>query len=243
MTKGALLFEICANGVESCLAAQEAGADRVELCAGIPEGGTTPSYGEIKQARSLLTTTRLHVIIRPRGGDFVYTPLEAERMQTDIETAVIIAKMNSLCDPGIIEALYDASAAGVEIHLIIRGICCLRAEVPGLSENIHVRSIVGTFLEHSRIFYFENNGESEYFLGSADWMPRNLDKRVEILFPVEDPVLQKEIRHILDIQLSDTKKAHILMPNGTYEKVDQRGKTPLNAQTYFCKQAIEHAKI
>lgn len=156
--------------------------------------------------------------------------------------AAIIAKMNALCDPGIIEALYDASAAGVEIHLIIRGICCLRAGVPGLSENIHVRSIVGTFLEHSRIFYFENNGRPEYFMGSADWMPRNLDKRVEILFPVEDPDLQKEIRHVLDIQLSDTKKAHILMPDGTYEKVDQRGKPPLNAQMYFCEQAVEHAR-
>ena len=152
--------------------------------------------------------------------------------------AKIIAKMNSLCDPGIINALYDASSAGVDIHLIIRGICCLRAGVPGLSETIHVRSIVGTFLEHSRIFYFENNGNSEFYMGSADWMPRNLDKRVEILFPVEDPTLQQEIQKILDIQLADTKKAHILMPDGTYEKVDQRGKAPLNCQMYFC----EHAK-
>lgn len=151
--------------------------------------------------------------------------------------AKIIAKMNSLCDPGIIKALYEASDAGVEIQLIVRGICCLRAGVPGLSENIHVRSIVGTFLEHSRIFYFENNGEPEFYMGSADWMPRNLDKRVEILFPVEAPELQKEIRHILNIQLADTKKAHILMPNGTYERVDQRGKTPLNSQMYFCEQA------
>lgn len=158
------------------------------------------------------------------------------------QPAAIIAKMNSLCDPGIIEALYEASAAGVDIQLIVRGICCLRAGVPGLSENIHVRSIVGTFLEHSRIFYFENNGCPEYFMGSADWMPRNLDKRVEILFPVEDADLQKEIKHILDIQLADTKKAHILMPDGTYEKVDQRGKTPLNSQQYFCQQAKERAK-
>ena len=154
--------------------------------------------------------------------------------------AKIIAKMNSLCDPGIIEALYEASDAGVEIWLIVRGICCLRAGVPGLSENIHVRSIVGTFLEHSRIFYFENGGHPEIYMGSADWMPRNLDKRVEILFPVEDPELMEEIRHILDIQLADTKKAHILMPDGTYEKVDQRGKTPLNSQMYFCKQAEKH---
>ncbi len=154
--------------------------------------------------------------------------------------AAIIAKMNSLCDPGIIKALYEASAAGVNIRLIVRGICCLRAGVPGLSENIHVRSIVGTFLEHSRIFYFENGGIPEFYMGSADWMPRNLDKRVEILFPVEDPELQDKIKHILDIQLADTKKAHILMPDGTYEKVDQRGKTPLNSQMYFCKQAMEH---
>lgn len=151
----------------------------------------------------------------------------------------IIAKMNSLCDADIIEALYRASNAGVEIHLIVRGICCLRAGIPGMSENIHIRSIIGTFLEHSRIFYFENNGNPEYYMGSADWMPRNLDKRVEILFPVEAPELQAEIKHILDIQLADTKKAHILMPDGHYEKVDQRGKTPLNAQMYFCKQAMD----
>ena len=157
-------------------------------------------------------------------------------------TARIIAKMNSLCDPGIIEALYDASEAGVEIDLIVRGICCLRAGIKGLSEHIRVRSIVGTFLEHSRIFYFENNGNAEYYMGSADWMPRNLDKRVEILFPVEDPILQEEIYHILHIQLSDTKKAHLLMPDGHYVKVDQRGKTPLNSQLYFCEEAMENAK-
>ena len=149
--------------------------------------------------------------------------------------ARIIAKMNSLCDPGIIEALYDASEAGVEIDLIVRGICCLRAGIKGLSEHIRVRSIVGTFLEHSRIFYFENNG-------NADWMPRNLDKRVEILFPIEDPILQEEIYHILHIQLSDTKKAHLLMPDGHYVKVDQRGKTPLNSQLYFCEEAMANAK-
>ena len=156
-------------------------------------------------------------------------------------TARIIAKMNSLCDPGIIEALYDASEAGVEIDLIVRGICCLRAGIKGLSEHIRVRSIVGTFLEHSRIFYFENNGNAEYYMGSADWMPRNLDKRVEILFPVEDPILQEEIYHILHMQLSDTKKAHLLMPDGHYVKVDQRGKTPLNSQ-YFCEEAMANAK-
>ena len=156
--------------------------------------------------------------------------------------ARIIAKMNSLCDPGIIEALYDASEAGVEIDLIVRGICCLRAGIKGLSEHIRVRSIVGTFLEHSRIFYFENNGNAEYYMGSADWLPRYLDKRVEILFPIEDPILQEEIYHILHIQLSDTKKAHLLMPDGHYVKVDQRGKTPLNSQLYFCEEAMANAK-
>ena len=149
--------------------------------------------------------------------------------------------MNSLCDPGIIEALYEAGKAGVKIELIIRGICCLRAGVKGLSENISVRSIVGTFLEHSRIFYFENGGEYEIYMGSADWMPRNLDKRVEILFPVEDDDLKEEICHILNMQLSDTIKAHIMQPDGTYAKVDRRGKTALNSQMYFCEEAIKNA--
>ncbi|MEE3467095.1 MAG: RNA degradosome polyphosphate kinase [Eubacterium sp.] len=154
----------------------------------------------------------------------------------------IIAKMNSLCDKEVIEALYDASEKGVEIDLIIRGICCLKAGIPGLSENIHVRSIVGTFLEHSRIFYFENNGAPEIYMGSADWMPRNLDKRVEILFPVEDPVLKDDVIDILQIQLSDTKKARIMQPDGHYEKIDMRGKKAIGAQETFCSLALKNAK-
>lgn len=156
--------------------------------------------------------------------------------------AQIIAKMNSLCDQKIISALYEASAAGVKIDLIIRGICCLRTGIPGVSENITVRSIVGNFLEHARIFYFHNDGFSEVYMGSADWMPRNLDKRVEILFPVETEELKKEAFHILKIQLSDTLKAHVLKEDGTYEKVDRRGKNALCAQDYFCQKAIEEAK-
>ncbi len=156
--------------------------------------------------------------------------------------ARIIAKMNSLCDKEIIEALYDASQKGVQIDLIVRGICCLKAGIEGLSENITVRSIVGTFLEHSRIFYFENDGTPELFMGSADWMPRNLDKRVEILFPVEDPVLKADVIEILNIQLSDTKKARLMRPDGRYEKVDMRGKNPLGAQETFCLMAIKNAK-
>lgn len=157
-------------------------------------------------------------------------------------SAHIIAKMNSLCDRDIIEALYEAGAAGVKIELIIRGICCLRAGVEGLSENITVRSIVGNFLEHSRIFYFENNNNIEIYCGSADWMPRNLERRVEIMFPVEKPELKDELMHILKSQLKDTVKAHILMPDGTYEKVDRRGKESFNSQEEFCKEAIERAQ-
>ncbi|MDO5416058.1 MAG: RNA degradosome polyphosphate kinase [Lachnospiraceae bacterium] len=157
-------------------------------------------------------------------------------------TARIIAKMNSLCDKEIIAALYEASCAGVKIDLIIRGICCLRAGVPGLSENIAVRSIVGNFLEHSRIFYFENDGMPKIFMGSADWMPRNLDKRVEIVFPVEDEAIQAQILHILEVELEDNVKAHILKPDGTYEKVDKRGKVLVNSQDQFCEEAVYAAK-
>ena len=153
--------------------------------------------------------------------------------------AKIIAKMNSLCDPGIIESLYEASAAGVKIQLIVRGICCLKVGIPGVSENIEVRSIVGNFLEHSRIFYFFNDGEEELYMGSADWMPRNLDRRVEILFPVLDDELKKRVRHILDVELADTLKAHVLHADGNYEKVDRRGKAALSSQDVFCKEAME----
>ena len=136
--------------------------------------------------------------------------------------AKIVAKMNSLCDEGIIAALYEASAAGVEIELIVRGICCLKVGIPGISENIHVRSIVGNFLEHSRIFFFLNDGEEELYMGSADWMPRNLDRRVEILFPVLDDTLKEKVKHILDVELADNTKAHVLKPDGEYEKIDRR---------------------
>ena len=121
-------------------------------------------------------------------------------MARDGRPAHIMAKMNSLCDKEVITALYEASCAGVKIELVVRGICCLKAGVPGLSENIAVRSIVGNFLEHSRIFYFCNDGSPEVYMGSADWMPRNLDRRVEITFPVEDPELKKQVIHILEVE-------------------------------------------
>ena len=157
--------------------------------------------------------------------------------------AHIIAKMNSLCDREIIEALYAASAAGVKIELIIRGICCLKVGIPHISENISVRSIVGNFLEHARIFYFYNDGAEELYMGSADWMPRNLDKRVEIVFPLKDEKIKQQAKHILDIQLADNLKAHILQPDGSYEKIDKRGKKMLIcAQDYFCEEAVKNAK-
>ena len=152
--------------------------------------------------------------------------------------AKIVAKMNSLCDEGIIAALYEASAAGVKIELIVRGICCLKVGIPGISENIHVRSIVGNFLEHSRIFFFLNEGEEELYMGSADWMPRNLDRRVEILFPVLDDTLKEKVKHILDVELADNTKAHVLKPDGEYEKIDRRGKVLVNSQKQFCEEAV-----
>ena len=166
---------------------------------------------------------------------------EAEMAQKGIP-AFIVAKMNSLCDRKIIAALYRASACGVQIYLLVRGICCLKVGVPGVSENIHVRSIVGDFLEHSRIFYFHNGGNEEIFMGSADWMPRNLDRRVEIVFPVEDEEIKKEIKHILDVEFKDNVKAHILQPDGTYEKMNRRGKAKVNSQMIFCQEAEDKAK-
>ena len=156
--------------------------------------------------------------------------------------ARIIAKMNSLCDQDVIAALYEASAAGVKIDLIVRGICCLKVGVTGVSENITVRSIVGNFLEHSRIFYFRNDDNWEIYCGSADWMPRNLERRVEILFPVEAEELKNQLWEILEYNLKDNTKAHIMQPDGTYEKVDKRGKVLFCAQDAFCQDAVNAAQ-
>ena len=134
----------------------------------------------------------------------------------------IVLKMNSLVDAALIDSLYAASQAGTRVDLIIRGICCLRPGVPGLSENIHVRSIVGRFLEHSRIYHFAHGaaGAPVYYIGSADLMPRNLDRRVEALVPVEDPTLQARLQEILDVNLSDDRLAWALGPDTTWQRVD-----------------------
>lgn len=155
----------------------------------------------------------------------------------------IIAKMNSLCDKEIIDALYDASRAGVKIELIVRGICCIKSGIPGISENITVRSIIGEFLEHSRIYYFWNDGKEEVYCSSADWMPRNLDRRVEILFPIDNDSLKEEILEMLKILLSDNVKAQLMQPDGTYERIDRRGKVLLCAQDYFAEEAKKFLEI
>ena len=147
--------------------------------------------------------------------------------------ARLIAKINGLLDPPTIEALYAASQAGVEIDLIVRGMCALRPGVPGLSDNIRVRSIIGRFLEHSRIFWFANAGADEIFCGSADWMTRNLYERCEVVFPVVDPALKTRLRdEILSSYLLDNVKARTMRPDGTYQRAPKTG-TLLSAQEHF----------
>jgi polyphosphate kinase len=151
------------------------------------------------------------------------------------KSARIIVKLNSLTDIGIIRALYAASQAGVSIDLIIRGVCMLRPGIAGVSENIRVRSIVGRFLEHSRIFYFANGGEEEVFIGSADYMSRNLDRRVEVLAPVRDKALNKYLKeNVLDAYLRDNVKARSLLPDGSYTRIEaETGTENFDCQTYF----------
>jgi polyphosphate kinase len=143
----------------------------------------------------------------------------------------MIAKVNAVVDEKIIEKLYEASCAGVKIDLIVRGICCLRPGLKGVSENIRVISIVGRLLEHSRIFYINNGDDPKVYMSSADWMPRNLDRRVEILFPVEQANLIEEVKKVLDIILSDTMKARIQKSDGTYSRIDKRGKEHIDSQS------------
>ena len=165
---------------------------------------------------------------------------EAENARQGLP-ARIIAKMNALVDLEIIEALYEASSAGVKIDLIVRGICCLRPQVKGLSENITVRSVVDRFLEHSRIFYFENACRQEIFIGSADWMPRNFFRRIEVVFPIEDGNLRERvISEILALPLQDNVKARLMRADGSYARAPlKRGETPHRSQKEFIERTLQ----
>ncbi|MBD2066875.1 polyphosphate kinase 1 [Leptolyngbya sp. FACHB-671] len=151
----------------------------------------------------------------------------------------IVAKTNALVDSKLIAALYEASRAGVKIDLIVRGICCLRPGVEGISENIRVISIVGRFLEHSRIFYFHNQGNEEVFIGSADWMPRNLDRRVEAVVSIEDPDLSKDLQEILGVMLADNRHAWELQPDGHYSQRRPQSGGEQSSQDIFMEMAVQ----
>ena len=179
----------------------------------------------------------------PMWNSFLVAPLNLRKRCMELidreimhakngEEAHMIAKMNSLLDKEIIEKLYEASQEGVKIELIVRGICVLIPGIAGLSENITVRSLVGRFLEHSRIFWFENGGREELYIGSADWMPRNLNDRVELMVPVEDPDLAARIKKMVDTELSDNQKAHVMQSDGSWKK-EIASVNPICAQEIF----------
>lgn len=200
--------------------------DVVQLFNRLTGFAPTVEYNKIIVAPEYLRATLTHLIDR-----------EIEHAQQG-QPAYIAFKMNSLVDFKTIKKLYEASIAGVKIDLIVRGICCLRPGVPGVSENINVISIVGRFLEHSRIYYFHNNGDSEIYMGSADLMPRNLDRRVETLYPVESADMKTHIYDsILQKQLDDTAKARVLQPDGLYlRRFPMEGEVPFDSQQWFINQ-------
>ncbi|AFY71592.1 Polyphosphate kinase [Thalassoporum mexicanum PCC 7367] len=189
-------------------------------------------YSHQTEYRKLLVAP---VTMRDRFEQIIRREIEH---QTGGYQSRMIVKMNSLVDPRIIKLLYEASAAGIQIDLIIRGICCLRPGVKNLSENIRVVSIIGRFLEHSRIFYFSNGGKEEVYIGSADWMPRNLNSRVEVITPLEDPAIIEELKHILDATLSDKRQAWDCQPDGSYvQRKPAKGEPDMGSQHYFMAQA------
>lgn len=168
---------------------------------------------------------------------FIYMIRREAEYAREGKKAQIICKMNSLCDFEVMQELYKASMEGVKIELIVRGICCLIPGIEGVSENITVRSIVGKYLEHSRIFYFYNNGKENLYLSSADWMPRNLNRRVELLFPLEAEHIKTRVMGMIDVLLRDVVKAKIKDADKNYNRIDRRGKEVINSQDYFEEQA------
>ncbi|OLP17532.1 RNA degradosome polyphosphate kinase [Leptolyngbya sp. 'hensonii'] len=199
-------------GLFSCR--EELGADLTDLFNYLTGYSRQQSYRKLLVAPVNLRDRMLALIHR-----------EIDHAQNG-HTGRIIAKMNSLVDPQIVASLYKASQAGVQIDLIIRGICCLRPGLEGISDNIRVISIIGRFLEHSRIFYFYNQGQEEIFIGSADWMPRNLDRRVEAVVPIEEPDLIKDLQEILGIMLADNRQAWELQSDGRYLQRSPEGGAP-----------------
>ena len=189
-------------------------------------------YSETPQMHDLVYAPRL---LRERLTELI--DREAEHAKAG-RPASITAKMNSLLDPEIIRSLYAASCAGVKIRLLVRGICCLRPGIKGASENIEVSSIVGRFLEHSRIFRFENDGNVEVYLSSADWMTRNLDRRVELMFPVKDHAIAAQVEDILFSSLSDNAKAWHMHSDGSYDRAPLApGEEKRNIQEILIRRA------
>ncbi|MEM1425029.1 MAG: polyphosphate kinase 1 [Cyanobacteria bacterium P01_H01_bin.130] len=215
-------------GLLSCR--QELGADLTDLF------NYLTGYSRQKSFRKLLIAP---VNLRSRMIELIDREIDHARQG---RPGRIVAKMNSLVDPPIIQALYKASQAGVSIDLIIRGICCLRPGLAGISDNIRVLSIVGRLLEHSRIFYFANNGEDEMYIGSADWMPRNLNRRVEAIAPVEEPSLKQDLQEILGLMLADTRNAWELQPDGQYvQRSPLPNAPPESSQALLMERAIAQA--
>ena len=189
-------------------------------------------YSRQKSYRKLLVAP---VNLRERMIEMINR--EAENCRQG-KTGRIVVKMNSLVDQPVIQALYEASQAGVEIDLIIRGICCLRPVLPKISENIRVISIIGRFLEHSRIFYFHNNGEEEIYIGSADWMTRNLSRRVEAVTPIESPEIFRDLQEILGVMLADNRKAWELQSDGSFiQRKPHKGEDAHNTHDIFMEMA------
>jgi len=181
---------------------------------------------------------RIKELIRREARTAEETGGEEDEGEGDGTEARIVAKMNRLEDPEIISELYDASQAGVEVELVVRDICRLRPGVEDLSENVRVHSIVGRFLEHSRIFRFENDGNPEHYIGSADWMTRNLDSRVEAVAPVEDLDLKEELDTVLETALEDTANRWVMSSDGSYEKVETDGEE-VDSQEVLMRRAEE----
>jgi len=215
-------------GLLSCR--EDLGADLTDLF------NFLTGYSRQRSYRKLLVAP---VNLRDRMTTMIQREIEHCRQGN---TGRIVAKMNSLVDPKIIATLYEASQSGVQIDLIVRGICCLRPGVVGVSDNIRVISIVGRFLEHSRIYYFYNQGNEQVYIGSADWMRRNLDRRVEAITPIEDPEIIKDLQEILAIMMADNRQAWELQPDGRYIQRQPEDAKEQCAQKIFMEMAKESAK-